>query len=645
MACGRGAAGRVPAKPTDFLASAIRDAWTAPFRGEIYEFAGALNLQAGYSVKGQFDIHSAPWLIEPFEAIRDPRVRVVSIQAGVQTLKSLIEDITIPYWILHDPGDCLFLLDTDPKALLYCSGRLMPLIRSVPEIQRLLLEVADHEKTKTRIKFHAMKLVVGGLNEGNCQSLSYRYVIVDEAWMARANGLLRQARYRMTQYPDTSKFLVIGQGGICDEDADTIHKETDQRELNFRCPFCSFAQPFDISRLRGEDHPKPELRGTYSGLSWDRNETTKPGGRWNWDAVWRSAHIRCYRCDARIEDRPEVRRQLCDSYHFTPTNPGAPKELVGFHWPQPASPRIALGKLAVAYLKAKVAADELGYRLPLQEFYQKEWGLSWSTDTADEHRAVIHEPYDIHSDWPEEAHRCLIADCQRDLAKFYVSVFAVALSGVARELARVTCASFDEIGAVQTQWKVKDQHAFLDCGYEMVKVLTECVRRGHVGLVKIGKQTRKVWLCWTGLKGSGQEMFVHVHPRTKVKEWRIYSERKFYNVNLGKDGKGPRAPWYEWSNLHAKDLLRPRRDGEPTVPKLRFLPDTLPNSDPYSHFAQMRSERREEKFANGKKSARWLLVKESRPNHEWDKCGMLMAFMAIVGIVGPAELTSENEPT
>src|SRR5437762_1387633 len=178
--CCQASAGRVPTKPTDFLASAIREAWGQPFRGEIYEFAGGLNLQAGYSVKGFFDINSAPWVKEPFEAIRDPRVRVVSIQAGVQCLKSFIEDATIPYWILHDPGDCLFLLDTDPKALKYCSSRLMPLIRSVSEIQRLLQDVDLHDKTKTKIKFHGMNLVVGGLNEGNCQSLTYRYVVVDE---------------------------------------------------------------------------------------------------------------------------------------------------------------------------------------------------------------------------------------------------------------------------------------------------------------------------------------------------------------------------------------------------------------------------------------------------------------------------------
>jgi len=168
------------------------------------------------------------------------------------------------------------------------------------------------------------------------------------------------------------------------------------------------------------------------------------------------------------------------------------------------------------------------------------------------------------------------------------------------------------------------------------------VKRGHVYQVTRGRRQRKFWHCWTGLKGSGQEMFMHVNAKTEAKEWRIYSERKFYDVNAGTDQRLPRALWFEWSNLHCKDLLRARRDADPGVPKLRTLPDTLPENDVWSHFAQMRSEKRVEKYAGGKKRVIWLPIKESRPNHEWDKAAMLMAFMAIVGIVGPAEGSDER---
>lgn len=629
----------------DFVAEQFRGSLVPPFRGQIYDYAWGLDLQAGYAVKGRFDIASARHLQEPLEAIRNPAVRLVSILGAVQTLKSLIADIVVPYWIEHDPGDILWLFEDDPKAKLYAETRAMPLIRSVPQIARMMEDIDRHEKTKTKIKFSHCNLVMAGLNEGNVQSISYRYVIIDEAWMARANGLIRQAIYRTTQYPDTKKVIVIGQGGFVDEDADALHRETDMRELHWACPKCGVQQAFELSRLRDETFPIQSLRGTYAGLSWETNDGSKRDGRWDYEAVGKMAHIRCYHCDHRIDDTAANRRALCDSYQFKRTNPSAPAWAVGFHWPAEASIRIPFADQVVKYLRAKVAKDELSYNLPMQEFYQKDRGLHWSDDLATEYRHIVMEEYDAKSAWSEEIHRPMIVDCQRDLEKFWYSVFAVSMKGESRELARGGASSFDELAAIQKEWKVRDQQVFLDCGYEMTRVLRECVQRGHVGTIRVGKELKRIWLCWTGLKGSGFEMFAHRHPKTGNKEWRIYSERKFYNVDVGTSRHGARAPWYEWSNLACKDLLRARRDQESGVPKFLTLPDTLPTTDQWSHFAQMRSERRKEEFANGKKRSVWEPVKETRPNHFWDIGAMLMAFMSIVGIIStdPPEETNENQ--
>jgi hypothetical protein len=448
--------------------------------------------------------------------------------------------------------------------------------------------------------------------------------------MARANGLIRQAMDRTKQYPYSKKILLLGQGGIEDEDFDRIHRETDQRVLHFNCPSCGKSQPFELSRFRPDDFPTVNLRGTYSGLSWDTTPETRVDGRWNFEKVGQTAHHRCFFCDFKIEDRPNIRRKLNDTYHYVPTNPGAPADSVGFYWPGEASTRVSFAELAVKYLKAKVAKEELGLALPLQEYYQKDRGLAWTADSGSDYRPATSEPYDVNSDWPEERYRFLIGDCQRDLQKFYISVFAVSLTGEGRELARETVGSFDTIAATQKKWSVMDQRVFLDCGYEMSKVLRECVQRGHVGW--IGR--KKYWLCWNGLKGSGQETFAHKHPKTGRSELRIYSPQKFYDVNIGTSGRHPRAPYYEWSNLHCKDLARQRRDGDVGIPKLLILPDTLQATDQWSHFMQMRSEKRAVDFRNGKKVAIWEPVKETRPNHEWDKVAMLMAIQAICGIVG-----------
>lgn len=616
------------------LAESWRSAWSPFFRGEIYEYAAKLDLQAGYAVKGRVDIGVLRHLIEPLQSIRNPKVRLVSIRGAVQTTKSLIADIVVPYWIEHDPGDTLWLFEDDPKAKLYAETRAMPLIRSIPEIAVMLQGVDRNDKTKTKIIFKHMTLVLAGLNPGNVQSISWKNVIIDETWLHPFDGLIRQAKDRTKQYPNTKKIILIGQGGVEDDDPDQEHKQTDQRELHYACPFCQFVQPFELSRIRPENFETEKLRGTYAGLSWDTNETTRPNGRWNYQQLGLSAHHRCYRCDGRIEDTPEMRLKLNQSYRYIPTNPNAEESLVGFHWPGEASIRVSFAELAIKYVRAKVAAEEQGYKLPLQEYYQKDRGLSWSDMHESEYRAVVREEYDPNKEWPEEAYRPMIVDCQRDLKKFYYTVFGLSLNGEARELERGAAESWKQLRGIQEKWKVKDQHVLVDCGYRMTEVLRECVRHGHVGKVKVADKVHNIWLCWTGMKGSGQELFRHVHPKTRLAEFRIYSQRKFYDTNIGTSQKQPRSPWYEWSNLHCKDLLRARRDADAGVPKLLTLPDTLPASDQNSHFAQMHSEKRIEDFHGGRKRSIWVPIKETRPNHYFDIGAMLMAFMGIVGIIG-----------
>lgn len=618
------------------LTRSFTSSWERPFRGEIWDYASQIDLRRGYSVPGKFNINTLEHLREPLRSIKDPSVRMVVLLGAVQGNKSIVADVVVPYWIEHDPGDILWLLETDPKALTYADKRAMPLIKSIPGIAKMMGDIDRNDKTKRSVKFGSCSLTIAGLNESNVQSMSYKYVIIDEAWIARANGLIEQAIDRTRQYPHTKKVLILGQGGWADEDFDSIWKQTDQRELEFACPSCGAYQPFTLARLRDETFPIESLHGTHAGLSWDTNETTKRDGRWDYQAVSRSAHIRCYHCDHRINDNQEERNKLAKTYRYSPTNPTAPKENVGFHWPIEASTRIDLGPQVYRYLRAKTAKDEQGHEIPLINYYQKDRAQPWSYEIGQSYKKSIQEGYDASADWPEERFRVLLVDCQRDLQKFYHSVFSVSLTGECRERTRGILDSFEQIAEVQKKWDVKDQQVFLDCGYEMTRVLRECREHGHAGRTRPGAPP--VWRCWTGMKGSGATLFAHRNPKTKAKEFRIYSERNLYNVDVGTNVRGRSAPWYEWSNLACKDLLRARRDQDPGVPKFMTLPDELPETDQASHFCQMRSERRFEEFRSGRKVSVWEPVKKGRPNHYWDIGAMLMAFLAIAGIIdGDAE--------
>ena len=215
-----------------------------------------------------------------------------------------------------------------------------------------------------------------------------------------------------------------------------------------------------------------------------------------------------------------------------------------------------------------------------------------------------------------------------------------------------------------------------------------------VGPVKVGRETKRFWFCWNLLKGSALETFTHTDEATGVKDQRIYSRRDWIDPNIGKardrvvlayvpspcpgeegpqpagaastaesgrqsgtvresptslpspEGQEPpagkraarvppsaRVPFYNWSNLHVKDILRRYRDGD-KAPKFLCLPDEAPADDLWSYTAQMNSELRDQVYDDrGRKVSVWRPIPR-RPNHWWDCEAMFIVFCAIVSIIG-----------
>jgi hypothetical protein len=612
------------------LANRWRRGWSLPFRGEIYEYAADLDLQNGYAIKGQFGIARSKYLIAPFQAIRNPRVRQVVILKAVQTGGSLLADIWVPYTIEHDPGDTLWLLQDDKFANTYMQSRFLPLLERTKSIKPWLQAAGRFGIKKDELLLPHMSVMMGGLNEGNVQSFSRRHVIIDEAWMAKSNGLIRQAKDRATAYPYTSKVLIISQAGVEGDDLDLEWKSSTMMEWHWQCPHCTKHQPFKWSEKRDD--------GSWSGMYWETSETTRPNGRWDYKAVFKTARLECHHCGHRVEDTPANRRRLDDTHEYRTTNPGADPTIAGFHWPAIANQDITFGGLVVKYLRAKEQHEEHGYVLPLVEFYQKQLATPWNLNTSADYRRVSYEPYDVVSDWDREAYRFLTVDCQKDFKEFWTTARAWAGDGETRQLARKRLESWEEVAAFQAEWKVKDQHVFVDCGYEQTRVAAECVKHGHVGSVG----GRKVWLCWVALKGVRQETFTHTNPQTKISDKRVYSELDYLTPNIGQGGGGYRCPFFAWSNLSVKDILRRHRDGE--AAKFLSLPDTDPPSDVWSYTAQMNSEIRvKERDDNGKQVSIWRPVNNRRPNHYWDCEAMQIVAALVCGIIGDMKQEDEKK--
>jgi hypothetical protein len=577
-----------------------------------------LDLQNGYAIKGKFDITRSHYLIEPFKALRNEKIRQVVILKAVQTGGSLIADVFVPYVVSEDSGDLLWLFQDDDMAKKYSENRAMPLLDSVGDVQSKLPD-NRFDKQKTAIFFPHMSLILGGANEGNVQTLSKRYVICDEVWLYKP-GIVRQAKKRTEAFPYNSKILLIGQAGTVGDDMDLEYSDTNQCDWAWHCPHCGKPNAYRWSVKRSD--------GSYAGMIWDRNDTTCPDGRWNIQAAAKTARMVCEHCGGDVPDKADIRRALDKGGVYIPRNPGAVTTKMGFHWPAWACPDISFSKLVAEYLAAKEQDDLHGYKLPLMEFRQKVEALPWDPNTDSEMVRIVSEHYDPNSAWPDEKFRFLTVDCQKDFKEFWYVVRAWSASGESRQLARGRCDTWEAVAKIQSEFKVRDNNVFVDCGYEQTKVAQECVKHGSWIQVAGGRNR----VCWIALKGVRQETFTHTNKRTGKTDKRVYSELDYLNPAIGTSAASLRCPFFAWSNLNVKDILRRHRDGDAI--KFLSLPDESSASDQWSYTAQMNSEMREKQTdERGKKISIWRPIGR-RPNHLWDCEAMQIVAALIAQVIG-----------
>ena len=86
---------------------------------------------------GRFRADNSPWLKEPLEALVDPKVRIVSIIAAIQSSKTTIGEIGLCYIIPNLPGPALWLDQTDDDAKDQAESRLGRVFDECPAVQAL----------------------------------------------------------------------------------------------------------------------------------------------------------------------------------------------------------------------------------------------------------------------------------------------------------------------------------------------------------------------------------------------------------------------------------------------------------------------------------------------------------------------------
>lgn len=587
------------------LSSILRDAWTPADRREPWRWCEDHIRSIPYSpLPGPFRSENSPWIREVMEAIVDPKIRLVSIIAAVQSSKTTSPELTLCYIIANLPGPCLWLDQTDEDAKDESESRLQKLFESCEPVKKLFPKNKNKQRNCTIHFSNGMTLwLLGAYNKTNLQRRSIRWLFGDETWRWPV-GHMAEAEARTTAFGWLGKCVFMSQGGEENDDTHRKFETTDMREWHFKCPKCQNFIPYKWENIEWDDDCKDE------------------NGEYDFSKINHSTALKCPECGEYFEDTDRMRRILNKDGKFIALNPNASKENVGFHWNALAS--MSWGKLAELYLRAKIAARK-GDSSLLQQFYQKRLALAWREFAEDYRLEIASGSYNSGDVWDEEAGfnklgeiiappfagneviaplRIMSVDVQMNC--FYLVVRAWSINGSSRLLWHEKVLTWEDIEEIQKRFKILDNLVFVDAGYNSFEVYKHCGERN-----------------WIALMGDNRANFFHRLPNGKT-VLRFYSPVKHIFIS-----RYVKCRMHFWSNLNVKDTLaRIRRNQNPADGATWEVPTDI--SEDY--LKQMESEHRI------KKGNSWIWEQiGNRPNHYLDCEAMNCAGALMLKIVGNAQ--------
>lgn len=502
------------------LFSAFTCGWSTPDRRPIDEW-GPDNIQlphgAGYALTGRLKLSG--YHLEPLRAIGDDTVRCVTIQAGVQIGKSLLGDISVAHLILTRPQNLYWNFPTEKQADAYAQRRAMRFLKGCnPQLAERIEQarvINRHDIGKTEIRLGNMWLAIQAANETNLQSHSVPVVINEELWEWRP-AMYQHAVARTTFYDWRAKIINISQAGDAGSDMDQAYKAGTMEQWEVPCLHCYKFHNLPFSQRIGQKNGQ----FVYAGLTWDTNETTRPHGRWNFDALKPTIRFVCPHCREATPDDQLLRNKMDALGRYRITNLSAPRGNRSLHAPSWVCPQVSFYLMVEEYLRAK-DQEKIGNVVPLREWYQKRAALSYDPEA---HRTFelpptitldAADPTAKKKFWDQQDFLFGAFDVQRD--HFWGLVEAWSKAGESMVLWAGKLATWQDIEEKQREFGILHRCMFVDARHRPHEVYKQCTLHG------IAQETArgKLWITWTAVMGDPRRHFVYVIRKGKQKGRRI----------------------------------------------------------------------------------------------------------------------------
>lgn len=560
---------------------------------EIYDWAEEnIELPFSYARPGPFNVQSSRYLIEPFRAMRDTRVRKVTVQKAVQTGGTLIADISVPWFVANNPGPVLWNMQTDPVAEDHAVSRVIPVMQSCKAIKPLLPS-DPRLMTKSGVMFPHMPLWINGSAPAKLQSKSVLLLINDEVWLWDS-GRLSWALGRISAFERVglSKVLTISQPGDVGDDFDEMYKDGTMEEWEVQCPLCSCYFVPEWSARRDDD--------TTWGVKWDQTDKTRPGGVWDIPEVLQTIRYECPECKGEFKDGLQLKSHWNTTGRYRQTNPSPSPAHRSFRWSSITVDHWS--NLVTQFIKAKTAMDA-GVDAPMRIFIQSRLTKPYDPEGRVAGEKMKSEAYDVQTEWADAVARFMVVDVQAE--HYWVEVREWAESGESRQLHWGKEFTEDGLAELQERFSVPANCVFVDTGFDSRRVYGMLVRHN-----------------WTGFKGEDRDFYTHT-VKSKggtAKVMRYYSEAKYGDPAMGTGGQGRKfARFYMFASPGVKAVVCKLRDGK--GPKWHSLPDR-------DYERQMFAERKQKSVDKwGREKWVWALVRKD--NHAFD-CACMQVVCAFM---------------
>jgi len=544
-------------------------------------------------------LDTSPWVKEFMEVFADNRVETIVIRCSTQSSKTQTLILLLCWVISEDPAPALWVANAKDDLKQTVRDRIEPTFESCKPVadQMIGSGVMEYEFSTMTLYF------AGGGSKGKVKSKPIRWLFLDEVEEIPAANVHQALERTKAQW--NKRRVLLSTPNLKTGLMQQFFEKGDQRHLHIKCPKC------------GQFH---QIK--FEQWKWDKNETTKPGGRWNFDALAETVRWVCPSCQHPVKDNAYDRRKLAREAKFIALNPNAPTHTVSFTWPSLIAPWVKWRDVVEKYLNA-LSAARAGDTEPLKSFVNDDLGEPW-----DDALGVIEDfeflegrkqDYAFGEDWPEECTRYMAADRQEAGGEHYWYVIrAFNQFGKSRLIMFGRCTSTLELETIRKTYNVPVVNSMIDSGHKASEVYKFCMATQ-----------------WKAFKGDDADCFYFRNEKLKKTLRRIW-ERTFVDPYIGTaNAKKKSLPLFRFSNNATKDLLLTYMTGlagEWSIPK----------QTPREYMKQITAERREEATdVNGK--IKYVWKRKLRDNHLWD-CELMIMVAAVINKLAAGRAMSPPLP-